>query len=135
MLASGLWEKLLCWMLKASFRSAIYNSSFLATFVPVFGLSLGVYVIACPDVVQKCLERERGVLAPFLVRMMLLGICFRVYLLCFWFCVLVFCWFSFLFLQSLSSFTNVSTCLFVQELCSPSKLRLATALLSLKQSN
>lgn len=81
MLASGLWEKLLCWMLKAPFRSAVYDSSFLAVFVPVFGLSLGVDVIVCPDVVQECLERERGVLAPFLVRMMLLGICFRVCLI------------------------------------------------------
>jgi len=81
MLASGLWEKLLLWMLKASFRSAIYDSSFLAVFVPVFELPLGVHAIACPDVVQKCLQRERGVLAVFLVRMTLLGICFRVCLI------------------------------------------------------
>lgn len=94
MLASGLWEKLRCWILTASFRSAIYNSSFLAAFVPVFGLSLGVYVVACPDVVQKCLERERGILAPFLVRLMLLRICFRVVfvfvLLCFCFVFIYF---------------------------------------------
>lgn len=64
--------------LKASFRSAIYGSSFLAAFVPVFELSLGVHAIACPDVVQKCLERERRVLATFLMRMMPLGICSRV---------------------------------------------------------
>lgn len=102
MLASGLWEKLLCWMLTASFRSAIYNSSFLAAFVPVFGLSLGIYVVACPDVVQKCLERERGILAPFLVRMMLLRICFRGFAL-FLVCILFFCCWGFFYNHGLNS--------------------------------
>lgn len=48
--------------------------------------------------------------------------------------ILVLCFvgfFLFFFFQSLSSFTNVSTCLFVWELYSLPKLGLATALLSL----
>lgn len=55
---------------KSIFQVCHLRLLFLATFVPVFGLSLGVNVIACPDVVQKCLEIERIILATFLVRMM-----------------------------------------------------------------
>lgn len=55
---------------KSVFQVCHLRLLFSCCFCASFWTIIGVNVIACPDVVQKCLKIERIILAAFLVRMM-----------------------------------------------------------------